>query len=183
MALVGELFIELTRATLLHHILCVCSLANLAQAERKNLMTHIIFQSSDGQKPHIDLGFAPTLTRGFVGQHRRNAFLDEKQKSIPYPLNFMEMSDMKRTESNDNTASNTIQQPKARSTDQERDLGHVVDDENDVPLGPDHLVVDHGVDSDGDNDDEINNDVTSPNNSGAGNDRVSNDGMPPIPRG
>jgi hypothetical protein len=81
MALVGELFIELTRATLLHRIGCVCSLANLAQAERNNLMTHIAVRRSDGQKPHIDLGVAPTLTRGFVGQHRRDVFSDEKRQS------------------------------------------------------------------------------------------------------
>jgi hypothetical protein len=88
MALVGELFVELTRATLLHCIGCVCSLANLAQAECNNLMTHIAVRRSDGQKPHIDLGFSPTLTRRFFGQHRCNVFPDEKQKLIPYPVKF-----------------------------------------------------------------------------------------------
>jgi hypothetical protein len=57
------------------------------------------------------------------------------------------------------------------------------DDENDTPPAPDVIVSDRGPDSDGDNDDEINHDVTSPNNPGAGNDRVSNDRMPPRPRG
>jgi hypothetical protein len=55
-------------------------------------------------------------------------------------------------------------------------------DDNDTPPGQDVLVSDRGPDSDGDNDDEINNDVTSPNNPGAENDRVSNDRMPPRPR-
>lgn len=90
---------------------------------------------------------------------------------------------MKRTDSNDSMVSKPIEQPEARSTDQERDLGDVAADENDIPPGIDDLVLDHGADSDGDNDDEINNDVTSPNNPGAQNDHVSNDGMPPIPRG
>ncbi len=57
------------------------------------------------------------------------------------------------------------------------------DDESDTPPGADVIVSDRGPDSDGDNDDEINNDVTSPNDPGAGNDRVSNDRMPPRPRG
>lgn len=57
------------------------------------------------------------------------------------------------------------------------------DDENDTPPGADVIVSDRGPDSDGDNDDEMDNDETSPNNPGAGNDRVSNDRMPPRPRG
>jgi hypothetical protein len=129
------------------------------------------------------LGFIPTSTYGLARQDGRNVFLNEKQKSFSQPLNFTETSDMKRTDSNDNTVSNNVQQPETRSTEQERDLGYVADDENDIPPGTDHLVLDHGADSDGDNDDEINNDVTSPNNPGAENDRVSNDGMPPRPRG
>ncbi len=90
---------------------------------------------------------------------------------------------MKRADSNDSTASNTAEQPKIHSADQEHDLSYVADDENNTPPGTDHLVLDRGADSDEDNDDEINNDVTSPNNPGSENDRVSNDRMPPRPRG
>ncbi len=56
------------------------------------------------------------------------------------------------------------------------------DDKNDMPPAPDVIISDRGPDSDGDNDDEIDNDVTSPNNPGASNDQVSNDRMPPRPR-
>lgn len=56
------------------------------------------------------------------------------------------------------------------------------DDKNNMRPAPAVIISDRGPDSDGDNDDEINNDVTSPNNPGAGNDRVSNDRMPPRPR-
>jgi hypothetical protein len=95
----------------------------------------------------------------------------------------METSNMKRIDSNLDTLSNAPEQSKMRISNEERHLGYEADDQNDIPPGADNLVVDHGVDSDGDNDDEINNDVTSPNNPGARNDRVSNDGMPPLPRG
>jgi hypothetical protein len=107
----------------------------------------------------------------------------ESRNKSPTPLNFMETPDMKRIDSNQNIPSNAPEQSKMRNSNEERHLGHEADDQNDIPPGADNLVVDHGVDSDGDNDDEINNDVTSPNNPGAGNDRVSNDGMPPRPRG
>jgi hypothetical protein len=95
----------------------------------------------------------------------------------------MEISDMKRTDSNENALRNTSEHPKMRNSNEERHLGYEADDQNDIPPSAYNMVVNHGADSDGDNDDEINNDVTSPNNPGAGNDRVSNDGMPPIPRG
>ena len=70
-----------------------------------------------------------------------------------------------------------------RSEEPRRRNEDLLDDESDTPPGPDAIVSDRGPDSDGDNDDEMDNDVTSPNDPGAGNDRVSNDRMPPRPRG
>ncbi len=51
-------------------------------------------------------------------------------------------------------------------------------DKNDTPPPQDVIVSDHAPDSDEDNDDEINNDVTSPEHPDTSNDRVSSDGMP-----
>jgi hypothetical protein len=110
-------------------------------------------------------------------------FRMKSRNQSPTPLNFMERSDMKRTDSNENASSSASEQQKRPGNNEERHLGYEADDQNDIPPGADDVVAGHGVDSDGDNDDEINNDVTSPNNPGAENDRVSNDGMPPLPRG
>lgn len=67
----------------------------------------------------------------------------------------------------------------SRATDQERDLGDVSgDDEIESAPEADSISVDHGADSDGDNDDEINNDVTSPDNPNAENDRIADQAIP-----
>ena len=67
----------------------------------------------------------------------------------------------------------------SRGTDRERDLGDVAgDDEIETAPEADSISVDHGADSDGDNDDEINNDVTSPDNPNAENDRVDDEAIP-----
>ena len=82
------------------------------------------------------------------------------------------------------TPDNLPQTRRSGSPEEPRRRGEdLPEDENDTPPGADVIVSDRGPDSDGDNDDEINNDVTSPNDPGVGNDRVSNDRLPPRPLG